>query len=89
MLNRTLDELVDLNISDDTLSYEERMLLTKFKKLDKDNQRALLLSIDVKVAITHAIATFLISELILVSFKASPCLSFVRKPVKIKNFSPR
>ena len=35
--NRTLDELVDLNISDDTLSYEERMFLTKFKKLDKDN----------------------------------------------------
>jgi hypothetical protein len=49
LLNRTLDELVDLNISDDTLSYEESMLLTKFKKLDKDNQRALLLSIDVLI----------------------------------------
>lgn len=49
LLNCTLDELVGLNILDDTLSYEERMLLNKFKRLDKDNRKALLLSIDVLI----------------------------------------
>lgn len=49
LLNCTLDELVGLDISDDTLSYEERLLLAKFKKLDKDKQKALLLSIDVLI----------------------------------------
>ena len=49
LLNCSLDELVGLQI-DNALSLEEKMLLSKFKRLNADNRKALLLSIDVLIA---------------------------------------
>jgi len=50
LLKCSLDELVGLDSGSGSFSIEETLLLSKFRQLDEDNRKALLLSIDVLIA---------------------------------------
>ena len=50
LLNCTLDELVGEPVPNQKFNYEESLLLEKFKKLNDENKKALLLSIDVLIS---------------------------------------